>query len=37
MWDQHLHIAERNGVIQAAQLAGIDVLSLINEHSGAAV
>ena len=30
-------IAERNGVIQAAQLAGINVLSLINEHSGAAI
>ena len=28
---------ERNGIIQAAQLAGINVLSLINEHSGAAV
>ena len=30
-------IAERNGVIQAAQLPGINVLSLINEHSGAAI
>lgn len=29
--------AERNGIIQAAQLAGINVLSLINEHSGAAI
>ncbi|GLJ53692.1 hypothetical protein SUGI_1145530 [Cryptomeria japonica] len=29
--------AERNGIIQAAQLAGINVLSLINEHSGAAL
>jgi len=28
---------ERNGIIQAAQLAGINVLSLINEHSGAAI
>jgi len=37
MWDQHLHIAERNGVTQAAQLVGMNVLSLINEHSGAAV
>uniref|UniRef100_A0A0C9QMT8 TSA: Wollemia nobilis Ref_Wollemi_Transcript_21707_3593 transcribed RNA sequence n=1 Tax=Wollemia nobilis TaxID=56998 RepID=A0A0C9QMT8_9CONI len=29
--------AERNAIIQAAQLAGISVLSLINEHSGAAL
>lgn len=29
--------AERRGLIQAAQLAGINVLSLINEHSGAAL
>ncbi|KAL8142659.1 hypothetical protein V2J09_015691 [Rumex salicifolius] len=29
--------AERRGVIQAAELAGINVLSLINEHSGAAL
>lgn len=29
--------AERNGLLQAAQLAGINVLSLINEHSGAAL
>ncbi|XP_037494451.1 heat shock 70 kDa protein 17 [Jatropha curcas] len=29
--------AERRGMIQAAQLAGINVLSLINEHSGAAL
>ena len=29
--------AERNGIIQVAQLAGIHVLSLINEHSGAAI
>ncbi|XP_020596577.1 heat shock 70 kDa protein 17 [Phalaenopsis equestris] len=29
--------AERRGVLQAAQLAGINVLSLINEHSGAAL
>ncbi|KAG0495581.1 hypothetical protein HPP92_000272 [Vanilla planifolia] len=29
--------AERKGVLQAAQLAGINVLSLINEHSGAAL
>lgn len=29
--------AERRGLIQAAQLAGINVLSLINEYSGAAL
>ncbi|PKA55138.1 Heat shock 70 kDa protein 17 [Apostasia shenzhenica] len=29
--------AERAGVLQAAQLAGINVLSLINEHAGAAL
>ncbi|WOL02890.1 heat shock 70 kDa protein 17-like [Canna indica] len=29
--------AERRGVIQAAQLAGVNVLSLINEHAGAAL
>ncbi|XP_077248273.1 heat shock 70 kDa protein 17-like [Tasmannia lanceolata] len=29
--------AERKGLVQAAQLAGINVLSLINEHSGAAL
>lgn len=29
--------AERRGLLQAAQLAGINVLSLINEHSGAAL
>ncbi|GAB2282145.1 hypothetical protein Dimus_016698 [Dionaea muscipula] len=29
--------AERKGVLQAAQMAGINVLSLINEHSGAAL
>lgn len=29
--------AERKGVFQAAQLAGINVLSLINEHAGAAL
>ncbi|KAJ8642203.1 hypothetical protein MRB53_018897 [Persea americana] len=29
--------AERKGMVQAAQLAGITVLSLINEHSGAAL
>ncbi|KAK7393817.1 hypothetical protein VNO78_22381 [Psophocarpus tetragonolobus] len=29
--------AERRGLLQAAQLAGINVLSLINEHSGAAM
>ncbi|GAB2254479.1 hypothetical protein Droror1_Dr00022288 [Drosera rotundifolia] len=28
---------ERKGVLQAAQLAGINVLSLVNEHSGAAL
>lgn len=28
---------ERKGLLQAAQLAGINVLSLINEHSGAAL
>lgn len=29
--------AERTGLLQAAELAGINVLSLINEHSGAAL
>ncbi|XP_010540828.1 PREDICTED: heat shock 70 kDa protein 17-like [Tarenaya hassleriana] len=29
--------AERRGLLQAAQLAGINVLTLINEHSGAAL
>ncbi|GAB4830617.1 hypothetical protein Ancab_020383 [Ancistrocladus abbreviatus] len=29
--------AERKGLLDAAQLAGINVLSLINEHSGAAL
>ncbi|KAJ6800533.1 heat shock 70 kDa protein 17 isoform X1 [Iris pallida] len=29
--------AERKGMLQAAQLAGINVLALINEHSGAAL
>ncbi|VVA93402.1 unnamed protein product [Arabis nemorensis] len=29
--------AERRGLIQASQLAGINVLSLVNEHSGAAL
>ncbi|XP_008229669.1 PREDICTED: heat shock 70 kDa protein 17 [Prunus mume] len=29
--------AERKGLFRAAQLAGINVLSLINEHSGAAL
>ncbi|KAH7658646.1 Heat shock protein 70 family protein [Dioscorea alata] len=29
--------AERKGVVQAAQLAGINVLALINEHAGAAL
>ncbi|OIW14422.1 hypothetical protein TanjilG_20868 [Lupinus angustifolius] len=29
--------SERKGIIQAAKLAGINVLSLINEHSGAAL
>ncbi|XP_052178130.1 heat shock 70 kDa protein 17 [Diospyros lotus] len=29
--------AERKGLLQAAQLAGMNVLSLINEHSGAAI
>ncbi|GMY26369.1 heat shock 70 kDa protein 17 [Fagus crenata] len=29
--------AERRGLVQAAQLAGINVLSLINEYSGAAL
>ena len=29
--------AERRGLVQAAQMAGINVLSLINEHSGAAL
>lgn len=29
--------AERKGLLQAAELAGINVLSLVNEHSGAAL
>ncbi|CAK9136008.1 unnamed protein product [Ilex paraguariensis] len=29
--------AERKGLIQAAELAGINVLSLVNEHAGAAL
>ncbi|KAL5808288.1 hypothetical protein ACOSQ3_028979 [Xanthoceras sorbifolium] len=29
--------SERKGLIQAAQLAGINVLSVVNEHSGAAL
>ncbi|KAE8689561.1 Heat shock 70 kDa protein 17 [Hibiscus syriacus] len=29
--------AERKGVLRAAELAGINVISLINEHSGAAL
>ncbi|KAH7833808.1 hypothetical protein Vadar_009885 [Vaccinium darrowii] len=29
--------AERKGLIQAAELAGINVLTLVNEHSGAAL
>ncbi|KAK2965944.1 hypothetical protein RJ640_009862 [Escallonia rubra] len=29
--------AERKGLMQAAELAGINVLSLVNEHSGAAL
>ncbi|WCJ27164.1 Heat shock 70 kDa protein 17 [Euphorbia peplus] len=29
--------AERRGLVQAAQFAGINVLSLVNEHSGAAL
>lgn len=29
--------AERAGLLQAAQLAGINVLSLVNEHAGAAL
>lgn len=29
--------AERRGVLQAAHLAGINVLSLVNDHSGAAL
>ncbi|KAL1194655.1 Heat shock 70 kDa protein 17 [Cardamine amara subsp. amara] len=29
--------AERRGLIQASQLAGVNVLSLVNEHSGAAL
>lgn len=29
--------AERRGLLQAAHLAGINVLSLVNEHSGAAL
>ncbi|KAK4834705.1 hypothetical protein QYF36_027116 [Acer negundo] len=29
--------SERKGLLQAAQLAGINVLSLVNEHSGAAL
>ncbi|KAK7306892.1 hypothetical protein VNO77_44852 [Canavalia gladiata] len=33
----YLGQAERRGLVQAAQLGGINVLSLINEHSGAAL
>ncbi|KAL5194097.1 Heat shock protein 17 [Glycine soja] len=33
----HMGQAERRGLLAAAQLAGINVLSLINEHSGAAL
>ncbi|RZB42685.1 heat shock 70 kDa protein 17-like [Glycine soja] len=33
----HMGQAERRGLLAAAQLAGIKVLSLINEHSGAAL
>ncbi|XP_059432105.1 heat shock 70 kDa protein 17-like isoform X2 [Corylus avellana] len=29
--------AERRGLLQAAQLAGVNALSLVNEHSGAAL
>ncbi|CAN8324822.1 unnamed protein product [Cochlearia groenlandica] len=29
--------AERRGLMQASQLAGVNVLSLVNEHSGAAL
>lgn len=29
--------AERRGLLQAAKLAGVNVLSLVNEHSGAAL
>ncbi|KAK3005463.1 hypothetical protein RJ639_016476 [Escallonia herrerae] len=29
--------AERKGLMQAAELAGVNVLSLVNEHSGAAL
>ncbi|KAJ0446576.1 putative Heat shock protein 70 family [Helianthus annuus] len=30
-------MVERKGLLQAAQLAGVNVLSLVNEHSGAAL
>ncbi|XP_076909877.1 heat shock 70 kDa protein 17-like [Bidens hawaiensis] len=33
----YLGQAERKGLLQAAQLAGVNALSLINEHSGAAL
>ncbi|KAK8914402.1 Heat shock 70 kDa protein 17 [Platanthera zijinensis] len=33
----HFGQSERRGILQAAQLAGINVLSLINEHSGASL
>lgn len=33
----YLGQADRRGLLVAAQLAGINVLSLINEHSGAAL
>ncbi|VFQ92692.1 unnamed protein product [Cuscuta campestris] len=33
----YMGVAERNGLLTAAQLAGINVLALVNEHSGAAL
>ncbi|CAH9072916.1 unnamed protein product [Cuscuta epithymum] len=33
----YMGVAERNGLLTAAQLAGVNVLALVNEHSGAAL
>ncbi|XP_031105208.1 heat shock 70 kDa protein 17 [Ipomoea triloba] len=33
----YMGVAERNGLLTAAELAGINVLALVNEHSGAAL
>ncbi|KAL2513058.1 Heat shock 70 kDa protein 17 [Abeliophyllum distichum] len=33
----YMRVAERRGLLIAADLAGINVLALVNEHSGAAL